>query len=312
MHLTPDDRLWLASPLFWSYGIANALMSHITHGASLVLQQSFDPEEAVDLIADHECTVYYGMPNMARDIVEADNFNREKLHFRTGTTIGVLEDVEFTMDELDIPELCNVYGSTETYGNCAVTDCKLPREVRLTTQGQPLPGQDMIITEKESGEELPQGEAGEVRVGGRITPGYYDNPEKNDSAFDEDGYLKMGDLGRLDEEGRIQFRGRVKNMIKTGGINVSPVEVEEFIQDHEAVDQVFVIGLDDEERDEIVAAAVVPLPDASLTEDDICSHCEGLAAYKRPWEITLVSADELPQTDTGKITRQELADLFDR
>lgn len=311
MHLTTEDRVWVASPLFWSYGIANSLCAHLTHGASVVLQQTFDPEMAVELITEHDCTVYYGMPNMARDMVDADNFDAEKLNFRTGTTIGVPENVEFTMDELDIPELCNVYGSTETYGNCAVTDCKLPREVRINKQGRPLPGQDIVIKDPGNGEELPEGKVGEIRVGGRITPGYYDNPEKNEASFDEDGYLKMGDLGCLDEDGLIQFRGRLKNIIKTGGVNVSPVEVEEFILELEAVEQAFVVGLDDEERGEIVAAVVIPDPDASLTEDQIRDHCEGLAGYKRPKRITVVSMDQLPKTDTGKIKRQQLTGAFE-
>lgn len=311
MHLTPDDRVWLASPLFWSYGIANALMAHLTHKASVVLQQAFDPEVAVELVTKHGCTVYYGMPNMARDMVNSEKFDSEKLNFRTGTTIGVPEDVEFTMDELDIPKLCNVYGSTEVYGNCAVTDCELPRDVRTNKQGTPLPGQDIIITDDETGEELPRGEVGEIRVGGRTTPGYYDNPEKNAAVFDDNGYLKTGDLGCLDEEGRLQFRGRLKHMIKTGGINVSPVEVEEFILDHGGVNQAYVLGLPDEERDEIVAAVVVPHVDVSLTETDVRDHCNDLAGYKRPERITVTSTERLPETDTGKVKRQQLVALFE-
>ncbi|WP_411968915.1 class I adenylate-forming enzyme family protein [Haloferax sp. YSSS75] len=311
MHLTPDDRFWLVSPLFWSYGSANALGAMLTHGASAVLQSQFDPEVAVELAAEHDCTVYYGMANMARRIVNADNFDSEQLSFRTGTTIGQPEDVAFTMDRLGVEGICNVYGSTETYGNCAVTDRTLPREVRLQTQGRPLPGQDIVITDPETGERLEQGEVGEIRVGGRITPGYHDAPEVNREAFDEDGYLKMGDLGRLDEHGRIQFRGRLKNVIKTGGINVSALEVEEFIRTHPSVEQAYVVGLEDEEKGEIVAAAVVPVDGASLTEAAVRDHCRELSAYKRPVKIAITTADSLPETDTGKIKRLAMTELFE-
>jgi fatty-acyl-CoA synthase len=311
MHLTPDDRFWLVSPLFWSYGSANALGAMLTHGASAVLQSQFDPEAAVELAAEHDCTVYYGMANMARRMVAADNFDRGKLSFRTGTTIGQPEDVAFTMDRLGVEGICNVYGSTETYGNCAVTDRDLSREVRLQAQGRPLPGQDLIITDPDTGSRLEQGEVGEIRVGGRITPGYHDAPEVNREAFDDDGYLKMGDLGRLDEDGRIQFRGRLKNVIKTGGINVSALEVEEFIRTHPSVEQAYVVGLDDEEKGEIVAAAVLPVDGESLTETAIREHCAELSAYKRPVKITITTDESLPETDTGKIKRLSLTGLFE-
>lgn len=311
MDLTPKDRLWLASPLFWSYGSANGLPALLTHGGSLVLQAPFDPEVAVDLLEDHDCTVYYGMPNMAKRMVDVDGFDPRNLSLRTGTTIGPPEDVAFTIDELGVPDLCNVYGATETYGNCAVTDCELPREERLHTQGTPLPGQDIVITDPDTGERLDRGEVGEIRVGGRITPGYHDAPEQNRAAFDEAGYLKMGDLGRLDENGRVQFRGRLKNMLKVGGINVSPIEVEQHLLDHPAVDQAFVVGVDHPEKGEVVGAVVVPVSDASVSERSVVEHCSSLAAYKRPARVTIVSPGDLPETDTGKIQRNDLADLFD-
>jgi len=311
MHLTPEDRVWLASPLFWSYGSANSLSALVTHGGSLVLQAPFDPAEAFDLMATHDCTVYYGMPNMAKQIADVDGFDADRLSLRTGTTIGQPEEVAFTIDELGVPELCNVYGATETYGNCAVTDCELPRDVRLQTQGQPLPGQDVVIADPDTGERLDRGEVGEIRVGGRITLGYHDNPEKNETAFDEKGYLKMGDLGRLDEAGRVQFRGRSKNMLKVGGINVSPMEIEERLLEHPDVDQAFVVGLDDPEKGEVVGAVVVPKAGASLTEETVYEHCESLAAYKRPAAVVVTGPEGLPQTDTGKIQRTGLADLFE-
>jgi fatty-acyl-CoA synthase len=312
LHVTGQDRLWLSSPLFWSYGAVNALGVVLARAASIVVQAPFDPERAIDLVDEYDCTVYYGMPTMARDIVAADNFDADRLGFRTGTTIGQPEDIEFTMDELGVPELCNIYGSTETYGNCAVTDASLPRETRLHAQGCPLPGQDVVVTDPETGERLEHGEVGEIRVGGRITPGYHDDPEKNETAFDERGYLQTGDLGLLDADGRVRFRGRLKNMIKTAGINVSPVEVEEYLLDQPDVDQAYVVGLDDPDRDEIVAAVVVPRPEERLSAEEVHDHCEGLAGYKRPRSVVVVDTPRLPQTDTGKIKRNELGELFDR
>lgn len=311
LHLTPADRVWLASPLFWSYGSANALATLVTHAGSLLLQAPFDPEVALELIREHEPTVYYGMTNMARQIAEADGFDRTDLSFRTGTTIGPPEELEYTMDELDIPLLSNVYGATETYGNCAVVDCTLPLKTRLRTQGRPLPGQDIRIKDPETGEQLEQGDVGEICIGGRITPGYRDNPEKNNEAFDNDGYLHMGDLGRLDTDGRVQFRGRLKNVLKVGGINVSPMEIEERVLELPEIDQAFVVGLDDPQKGTAVGLIVVPEAGATVAEADVVEHCESLSSYKRPEHVVIEDAVSLPETDTGKIKRNDLTQLFE-
>src|SRR2546425_11134564 len=147
-HLTPADRLWLAVPLFWSFGSANALPAILTHGGTLVLQESFEPGEALALLDGEHCSVYYGMANMARAILEHPERPRRALAaMRTGLTIGLPEDVAMTMEAVNARQLCNVYGATETYGNCAVTDADDSLERRLTTQGLPLPGMQIRVVE---------------------------------------------------------------------------------------------------------------------------------------------------------------------
>ncbi len=141
MHLSATDRVWLAVPLFWSFGSANALPAIMTHGGCIVLQESFEAGEALALIERERCSVYYGMGNMARAMLEHENHPGRRLGaMRTGLTIGPPEDIRITIEALGAEELCNVYGSTETYGNCAVTDARDPLELRLRSQGLPLPG----------------------------------------------------------------------------------------------------------------------------------------------------------------------------
>jgi fatty-acyl-CoA synthase len=119
-HLGASDRLWLAVPLFWSFGSANALPAIMTHGGSVVLQESFEPGEAIALIERERCSVYYGMVNMARALLEHPAHPGRRLGaMRTGLTIGPPEDIALTIRALGADQLCNVYGSTETYGNCA-------------------------------------------------------------------------------------------------------------------------------------------------------------------------------------------------
>jgi fatty-acyl-CoA synthase len=300
-HLTPADRVWLAVPLFWSFGSANALPALMTHGGALVLQESFEPGEALALLDEQRCTVYYGMANMARAMLEhPDRPRRDLTSMRTGLTIGLPEDVRMTMEAVGARELCNVYGSTETYGNCAVTDAADPLALRLETQGLPLPGMDIRVVDPDTSRVLARGEIGELRVKGHVTPGYYE---------DADGYFKTGDLGLIRADGRLQFRGRFKEMIKTAGMNVSPLEVEAILATHEAVKQAYVVGVPDPTRGELVVAAVELREGAAATAEALTAFCrERLATYKIPARFVFRTAEEFPRTPTGKVQKPRLRD----
>ena len=309
-HLTAADRVWLAVPLFWSFGSANALPALMTHGGALVLQESFEPGEALALLEQQRCTVYYGMANMARAMLEhPDRPRRDLTSMRTGLTIGLPEDVRMTMDALGARELCNVYGSTETYGNCAVTDAADALALRLETQGLPLPGMDIRVLDPDTGRVLDRGEIGELRVRGHVTPGYYEDPEQTRAAFDADGYFKTGDLGLIRDDGRVQFRGRFKEMIKTAGMNVAPLEVEAILAIHEAVRQAYVVGVPDRIRGELVVAAVELREGAAATPEALTAFCrERLAGYKVPTRFVFRKGDEFPRTPTGKVQKPQLRD----
>ena len=313
-HLTGADRLWLAVPLFWSFGSANALPAIWTHGGALVLEESFEPGEALALLDEERCTVYYGMANMARAMLEhPDRARRPLASMRTGLTIGLPEDIAMAMEAVNAPELCNVYGATETYGNCAVTDAHDPREVRLTTQGFPLPGMQIRVVEPGTGRSLPPDSVGELRVRGRVTPGYYREPEQTRTAFDADGYFVTGDLGLIDGDGHIRFRGRIKEMIKTGGINVAPLEVEAVLLAHPAVKQAFVVGLPDQNKGEVAVAAIELEANATATAEVLTTFCrERLSSYKVPARIVFKKADEFPLTATGKVQKPKLREELER
>jgi fatty-acyl-CoA synthase len=308
MHLTAADRLWLAVPLFWSFGSANALPAILTHGGCAVLQESFEPGEALELLERERCTVYYGMANMARALLEHPDRPRRRLDaMRTGLTIGLAEDIAMTMEAVSARELCNVYGSTETYGNCAVTDAHDPLPARLHTQGRPLPGMDIRVADPETGRTLPAGEVGELCVAGHITPGYFGAPDLDAAAFDGEGYFHTGDLGLIDADGRVRFRGRLKEMIKTGGINVAPLEVESVLLQHPDVKQAYVVGVPDRERDEVVAAALELREGATTDAGAIVAFCrDRLASYKVPTRLVFRKAEEFPRTPTGKIHKPGL------
>ena len=312
-HLTADDRLWLTVPLFWSFGSANAMPAIMTHGGCVVLQESFEPGAALALIERERCSVYYGMANMARALLEhPDHPGRRLGAMRTGLTIGPPEDITLTIQATGAAELCNIYGATETYGNCAVTDAHDPLPLRLTTQGQPLPGMTIRAVDPLTRAPLPPGETGELAVRGYTTPGYFRAPELDAQAFDAAGWFLTGDLGSIEPDGRVRFRGRLKEMIKTGGVNVAPLEVEHVLLRHPDIVQAYVVGVPEAQKGEIVAAAIELRADAEPDAAAITAFCrQHLASYKVPTRFAFRAASEFPRTATGKIhkpgLRQELA-----
>jgi fatty-acyl-CoA synthase len=312
MHLTPADRLWLSVPLFWSFGSANALPAILSHGGAVVLQEGFEPGEALELLERERCSVYYGMANMARALLQHPDRRRRRLDaMRTGLTIGLADDIAMTMDAVGARELCNVYGSTETYGNCAVTDAHDPLPLRLHTQGLPLPGMQIRAVHPETRRPLATDDVGELAVRGHVTPGYYRAPELTAAAFDPDGYFLTGDMGRIGEDGRVRFGGRFKEIIKTGGINVSPLEVEQVLRQHPDVAQAYVVGVADREKDEAVVAVLELRPGVAPDAPAITAFCrERLASYKVPTRLAFAGADELPRTPTGKIHKPGLRQQF--
>jgi fatty-acyl-CoA synthase len=309
MHLSAADRVWLSVPLFWSFGSANALPAALTHGSCIVLQESFEAGEALALIERERCSIYYGMPNMARALLEHPDHPKRRLGaMRTGLTIGPPEDIAMTIKALGAEELCNVYGSTETYGNCAVTDAHDPLPFRLNSQGLPLPGMRIRFVDLITRQPLPPGEIGQLAVGGCVTPGYFNAPELNAEAFDRDGYFLTGDLGSIEPDGRVRFRGRLKEMIKTGGVNVAPLEVEQVLLQHPDVVQAYVVGVPDQAKGEIVAAAVELRAGTANDTASIIAFCrERLASYKVPIQLAVRTAAQLPRTPTGKIHKPTLS-----
>jgi len=200
-----------------------------------------------------------------------------------------------------------VYGSTETYGNCCVTPWDWPAERRVVSQGPPLPGVELRVIDLATGEPAAPGEVGDLHVGGRyLARGYLGH--EGESPFGADGWYRTGDLAAVDEDGCLRFGARATEMIKTGGINVAPREIEEFLGLHDGVHHVAVVGVPDERLDEVPVAFVVLHPGQEATAEDLQAFCrERIARYKVPARIHLV--EELPATDTGKLARRRLVEL---
>lgn len=309
LHLTGQDRLLLVVSLFWSFACANGLLAVMTHGGSVVLSDKFDAAETIALLARERCTLFYTMPNMALALHgHPDRARHDLSSLRTGIC---LPQALAPMIDIGAREMTVCYGLTECYGNSAVVDCRAPLATRTRITGMALPDTELEIVDPATRLLLPVGEMGEIRLRGFVTPGYYKDPERTAEAIDAEGWFYTGDLAALEPDGGVLFRGRLKEMVKTGGINVAPAEVEELLQAHPAVRQAIVVGIPDPERDEVLAAMVVPEPGARVDVEELMRFCRARAAiYKVPRRIVLVRSDEVPLTDTGKVAKRRIQEVL--
>ena len=306
--LLQTDRVFLSAPLFWAYGGCNALAATFTHGACLVLQEKFEAGEAINLIEKHQCSAIYTLPAMTTALLHHAHFAPERTaSLRTGLTIGSEEEFLRTAEKLGVPQLCNIYGSTETYGNCAVTWHYWPLDKRARSQGEPLPGQKIRIRDIDTGSILPSNNQGLIEVLGYVTPGYAGESQAlNSGLFTEDGFYITGDVGCLNDEGVLVFSGRNTEMIKRAGINVSPAEIESALLRLDQVSEAAVVGIPDDNQGECIIAFVVPdsfadPPNINTLFDQLRIQ---LSKYKIPDLVKF--CEKLPLKATGKLDRNQL------
>jgi fatty-acyl-CoA synthase len=205
---------------------------------------------------------------------------------------------------------------TETSAATTFTMPGDPLERLVETVGRPKLGGvagplvEYKLLDPFSGADMPPGGEGELAARGAIvTRGYYKRPEETAAVLDADGWLRSGDLGRIDAEGYVRLTGRSKELYKCGGELVMPVEVEARLTEHPDVAQAYVVGLPDERMGEVGCAFVVPAEGASPSPEALIEHCRsGLARFKVPAQVVLVPAGELPLTASGKVRKFRLAE----
>lgn len=309
-NFTERDRLWLSVPLFFSFACCNATLTTITHGGCIVLQESFDPEEALMLMEKEQCTVYYGMTNMSLALLDHPDlkkYNTKSL--RTGVTVGAPEIIARVIKELGPREINNAFGLTETAAVASITSCRDPLEIRLHKVGKPLPGVEIKIVDHDTGKALSTGKEGEICIRGyNVTKGYYKKPKETSDVIDSEGWFRSGDLGVLDEDNYLSFKGRIKDMLKSGGINISTLEVEEFLHRHPKVREAHVVGVPDKIKDEVGLAFIELKEGETCTEKEIIDFCKGqIASFKIPRHV--IFGKDFPRTATGKVQKFKLKEL---
>ncbi len=307
---TEEDKLCLPVPLFHCFGIVLGVMAVITHGATMVMLEVFDPILVLAAVQKEKCTALYGVPTMF--IAEFshpmfDIFDCSSL--RTGIMAGSpcpIEAMKKVVKDMHMTEITSVYGLTEGSPGFTQTSVDDPLEMRVETVGKKLPNCEVKIVDPETGETLGPGQPGEICCRGyNVMKGYYKMPEKTKEVVDEDGWLHSGDLATCDEEGYYSIVGRIKDMIIRGGENIYPREIEEFIHTMTGVKDVQAVGIPDDKYGEIVGAFVILEEGSQLTEEDIRDYAiTKIARYKVPKYVFIV--DEFPLTASGKIQKFKL------
>jgi long-chain acyl-CoA synthetase len=316
VQLQEDDVILGCLPLFHSFGQTCAMNAGFRRGATLVLIPRFEGPGALDLMVQHGVTVFQGVPTMYLALLEAARNDERRPNLRMAVSGGaalpmkVLEQVKETYGA----DVYEGYGLSETSPVATFNQPVFGR--KPGTVGCPIWGVEVEIADaavEDSIELLATGELGEVVIRGHnIMKGYLNKPEATAESI-VDGWFRSGDLGTKDEDNFISIVDRKKDMVLRGGFNIYPREVEEVLLRHEAVGQVAVIGVPDEQYGEEVCAVVVKAPDASGSDEELAeaikAHGKGsLAKYKYPRRVEFV--DELPLGPSGKVLKRELVSQF--
>jgi len=298
--VTPDDAWWGHMPLFWSGGLIMGALATLAGGGRVVLQEVVDAGSALALLEAEGCTIMAGW-HQAGPLLNHPDFARRRLRLAKGTYHALAPKLMGAAHRT-----IGVYGMSETATCVTAARFDDPEPVRTGSFGRPLSGMEVRIADPDSGQPVPPGEGGEILVkGSTLMEGYYRVPRS--VTLTAEGFFRTGDRGYLDDAGNLHFAGRIKDVIKTAGVNVAIAEVEEVLARHPAVQSAHVVGVPDAVRGENIAALVVLRPNQRSAADELRDFCRAsLASYKVPRHLFVVGEGDVPRTATGKVEKAAL------
>jgi len=309
MGLTGDDLVLSAQPFFWTAGIAMSLGAALAAGAPLIVEPVFVPERFLSLIETERVTTLHAWPHQEKAMAEHPDAARRDL-----TSLDKIESSSplAALARLDVDNwgTYGSYGLSETFTLASALPASAPAELRRDTSGRPLPGMQLRIVDPETGEPVRAVDGkGEIAVkGATLMAGYYKvDPELY---LDDDGYFHTQDGGSFDAEGYLHWTGRLSNLIKTGGANVSPLEIERALDGHAALLIAQAVGVPHPVLGEVIVLCAVRAPGATIDEAALRAGLrERLAAYKVPRRVLFFSPDELSYTANQKLQVAPLREL---
>jgi fatty-acyl-CoA synthase len=312
MGITPRDVILMYLPLFHVFGLYEGLLMSVATGARIVLTTVFEPGDIIRLIAQEGATILNGFDTHFHALTtHPDCATIDRRRLRTGlfaTGMASSELAARRTQQLLGPTVTG-WGMTEI--GCGVMRSFLdaPEDDRCLASGCALPGYEGKVIDPETGAPVPYGTMGELCVQGySLMQGYYKKPEETAAVIDTEGWLHTGDVVTMREDGTIRFLGRYKDLLKVGGENVDPIEVEGFLLRHPAIDQVQIIGVPDPRLSEVPCACIIPRPGAEITQETLVAFCRGqLASFKIPQYTVLLEA--FPMTSSGKVQKFKLREF---
>jgi fatty-acyl-CoA synthase len=306
MRFSTNDRVWTTYPFFWSAGICMALGATLAAGATLVLQETFEPGAALQCLVDERVNATQCWPHQAKSMAEHPLYATLDLSRIDKEVCRLAPDVE---PALDVWGTQGSFGMTETFTFATNLPADAPVNLRRGTAGKLLPGMSLRILDKQSGTALQVGEEGEIAVKGlTLMRGYY--KVEAEATFDADGYYHSQDGGHLDEAGYLHWQGRLSNIIKTGGANVSPLEIEAALLSFPNMRCGIPFGAPHPSLGEVIVLCAVATEGHTLREADILTFLRAkLATYKLPRKILLFGESDLTFTGNQKIQSSKLVEL---
>ena len=313
--MTPRDVILMYLPLFHAFGLYEGPLMSAMIGARTVLTTVFDPAEALQLIQREKITVLHGFDTHFHGLIshpDCQSTNRSSL--RTGLLAAGMassESVARRTQEM----LCTTvtgWGMTEVGVGASLSFLDSNEEDRCLGSGYPLPGYEFKVVDPGSGADLPPMEMGELCVRTyAMMQGYYKKPEETIQAIDQDGWLHTGDVAAIRDDGFVRFMGRYKELLKVGGENVDPVEVEVLLMGHPAVAEAQVVGVPDDRLSEVACACIVAIDGQEISEGSLIDYCRGkLASFKLPRHVLFMEG--YPMTPSGKVQKFKLRELAEK
>ena len=300
-------RAWTGNGFFWSGNISMVLGAALSTGGAVVLQRFFDAEEALRLIEQEKLAFINGRPHQWARLQAAANWASADLSSLKYIPRGEMIQEHPTVDtDWDVPM---AFGTTETMTVCTGFTAGTPSEVYRGSMGAPLPGNTVKMVDQDTGEPVPIGMIGEFCVKGpTLMSGYLGKAPED--CFDDEGYYHTGDGGFIDEAGRFFWSGRLTDMIKTGGANVAPLEVDEVIVKFPGVKRTQTVGVPDKLLGEMVVSCIVPVNGVVLDEDAIKAFVKReVASFKVPRRVLFFSDADYALTGNEKIKTSDLRAL---
>jgi len=301
------DRLCLPVPLFHCFGCVLGVLAAVSHAATMVILESFDPVNVMASVEQEKCTALYGVPTMFIAVLDHKLFDKfDYSSLRTGIMAGSpcpINIMRQVIEKMYMKEITICYGLTEA--SPVITQTRIEDDIKKRTEtvGRAMPCIDVKIVDPDTGVELGPGEQGEVCCRGyNVMNGYYNMPEATQKAIDADDWLHSGDLGVIDKNGYIAITGRHKDMIIRGGENIYPREIEEFLYNMEDILDVQVVGIPSIKYGEEVGAFVILKKGSDCLPEDVRDFCRGqISRYKIPKYVAMV--DDFPMTASGKVQK---------